>query len=77
MSQTFLDENLMTWEAFASSGNYGLSEQPRIVFNCLSDPGIAPRYLQRSGGEAEAEGGVFASDDATLLELLRASHPLE
>ena len=77
MSHTFVDENLNTWEAFASSGHYGLSTTPRIIFNCLSDPGIAPRYLEQQGGEAEAEGETFARDDNSLRELLRSSHVLE
>ena len=53
MSHTFTDENLLTWEAFASSGNFGLATRPRVVSNCLSDPNTPPRYVERSGDEAD------------------------
>ena len=77
MSQTFTDENLMTWEAFASSGNFGLATRPRVVFNCLSDPNLPPRYVERPGDEADAEGQVMSYDDEQLREMLAQSQPLD
>ena len=77
MSHTFTDENLLTWEAFASSGNFGLATRPRIVFNCLSDPDTPPRYLERPGDAADAEEQVIEYDAAQLRQMLRDSRPLE
>ncbi|MFL5385554.1 MAG: hypothetical protein ACJ8GN_23795 [Longimicrobiaceae bacterium] len=77
MSQTFTDENLLTWEAFASSGNFGLATRPRVVFNCLSDPDTPPRYVERPGDEADAEGEVREYDEKQLREMLRDSQPLD
>lgn len=77
MSQTFTDENLITWEAFASSGNFGFAERPRVVFNCLSDPQTPPRYVERPGDEATAEGQVMEYDEQQLREMLAQSRPLE
>ena len=77
MSQTFTDENLLTWEAFASSGNFGVAERPRVVFNCLSDPNTAPRYVERPGDEADAEGEVREYDPHQLREMLAQSRPLD
>ena len=77
MSQTFTDENLITWEAFASSGDFGFAERPRIVFNCLSDPQTPPRYVERPGDEASAEGLVMEYDETQLREMLARSRQLE
>jgi hypothetical protein len=77
MSHTFTDENLLTWEAFASSGNFGLATRPRIVFNCLSEPDIPPRYLERSGNAADAEEQVIELDEQQLRRMLREARPLD
>jgi len=77
MSHTFTDENLMTWEAYASSGRFGLAVRPSIVFNCLSDPTVRPRYVERPGDEADAEEQVIEYDEKQLRELLNESKPLD
>lgn len=77
MSQTFTDENLLTWEAFASSGDFGFATRPRVVFNCLSDPDTPPRYVERPGDEAGAEGQVMEYDEKQLRAMLAQSRPLE
>lgn len=77
MSHTFTDQNLLTWEAFASSGHFGLATRPRIVFNCLSDPNRPPRYVEREGIEADAEEQVLDYDEKELRELLARSQPVE
>ena len=77
MSHTFTDENLLTWEAYASSGNFGLATRPRIVFNCVSDPSTPPRYLERPGDEADAEEQVAELDEKQLRQMLKDSHPLD
>ena len=76
MSHTFTDENLLTWEAYASTGNFGLAIEPRIVFNCLSDPSLAPRYVERRGDESDAEEQVQELSDQQLRALLRDARPL-
>ncbi|HEU4560197.1 MAG TPA: hypothetical protein VFS20_20275 [Longimicrobium sp.] len=77
MSATFTDENLLTWEAFASSGIFGLAIRPRIVFNCLSDPSVTPRFVERPGDEADAEQQVHELDEHQLRAMLGQSKPLE
>ncbi len=77
MSHTFTDENLMTWEAFASSGRFGMAIRPSIVFHCLSDPTVRPRYVQRPGDEADAEEEVLEYDEHQLRDLLNQSKPLD
>lgn len=77
MSRVFTDDGLVTWEAYASGGKFGLPEKPKIVFHCLSDPGVPPRFLMHEGDEADAEGLVHGADDAELRKMLIASSELK
>jgi hypothetical protein len=77
MSRTFTDENLLTWEAFASAGSSGLATGPRVVFHCISDPLRRPRYVAQGGDEADAEGAVHTMPVDDLRAMLRASAELE
>lgn len=77
MSHTFTDENLLTWEAYASIGNFGLAVRPRIVFNCLSDTSLTPRFVERPGDEADAEEQVHELSEEQLRAMLREAQPLE
>ena len=77
MSQTFTDENLLTWEAFASGGRFGLSIRPKVIFHCLSDPSARARFVEVQGDEADAEEMIHGSRVDRLRELLKASKELE
>jgi hypothetical protein len=77
MSQTFTDENLVTWEAFASGGRFGLAVRPRVVFHCVSDPARRPRFVQVAGDEANAEEAVYESPPERLRALLAESRELD
>ena len=77
MSQTFTDDNLLTWEAFASGGRFGLSVRPKVIFHCLSDPSLRARFVEVQGDEADAEEMIHDSQVARLRELLGASKELE
>lgn len=77
MSRVFVDENLLSWEAFASAGRHGLPDDPKVVFHCLSDRSRRPRYVRFSGDNAEAEQVVHALPEDRLLEMLRDSEELD
>jgi hypothetical protein len=77
MSRVFTDSGLLTWEAFASGGKFGLPEQPKIVFHCLSDPDRRARYVQHEGDNADAERAVRSLPEAELEGLLGASLELD
>lgn len=77
MSQTFTDDELMTWEAFATAGQYGLATRPKLVFHCLSDRGKRARYLLIDGNEATAEEVVHASGGDRLRKLLGEARELD
>jgi hypothetical protein len=68
--RTFLDDNMLTWEAYPSGGPHG-SEQPFIVFNCLSNRMLRPRCVQTDGDEADAERMVLEASNEKLQEMLR------
>ena len=70
MSRTFQDSNLLKWEAYASGGAHGYSEEARIVFNCLSDRSRRARVVQLGGDQSEAEREVTNASDGRLAELL-------
>ncbi|HEX8392760.1 MAG TPA: hypothetical protein VF665_10430 [Longimicrobium sp.] len=77
MSQTFTDANLVTWEAFSSGGRFGLSIRPKVIFHCLTDPAVAPRFVEMEGDEADAEHAIHQSSVDQLRALLSQSKVLE
>ena len=77
MSQTFTDENLMTWEAFASGGRFGLSIRPKVIFHCMSDQSLAPRFIEVQGDEADAEELIHDSQVDRLRQMLAKSKVLD
>ena len=77
MSRTFTDESLRVWEAYPSGGPFGLAENPKIVFHCLSDSGSRARFVELRGeDEADAEGTVATADDDGLRAMLARSTEL-
>jgi hypothetical protein len=77
MSRTFTDDSLMTWEAFASTGPFGLPRPAKIIFQCLSDPGRRARYVEEDLDEATAERTVHGSAEQELRRLLTTSRELD
>lgn len=77
MSRVFVDENLLSWEAFVSSGRHGLPAEPKLVFHCLSDPSLRPRYVRQGEDNAAAENALNALPDSDLLDLLRDAEALD
>lgn len=77
MSQTFTDENLQTWEAFASGGRFGLSVRPKVIFHCVSDQSRPPRFIEVQGDEADAEGLIHDSQVDRLRQMLAQSKELD
>lgn len=77
MSQTFTDDDLLTWEAFASGGRFGLSVRPKVIFHCLSDRSRPVRFVQVQGDEADAEELIHESQVERLRALLKESRELE
>lgn len=77
MSRVFIDEDLLSWEAYASGGKYGLPDDPKIVFHCLSDRSLRPRYMRFGEDNAVAEGAVHTLPDDQLREMLSQAQDLD
>lgn len=69
MSRTLTDNNMLTWEAYASGG----PERSHIIFNCLSNRMLRPRFVVTDGDEADAQRVVFEASTEQLQEMLRRS----
>jgi hypothetical protein len=76
MSRTFTDQDLQTWEAYASAGETGLASGPRVVFHCVSDLTRRPRFAAGPGDEADAEAAVHSMSVDDLRALLAKSAEL-
>lgn len=76
MSKTFADKDLLIWEAFPSGGAHGFSENPHIIFNCLTNRMMRPRVIDYQGDEASAEGCVSDASPAELLKMFEGSREI-
>lgn len=77
MSRLFTDDGLMTWEVYASGGDFGLPGRPKVIFQCLSQPDSRARYVIHEGDEADAEEAVHEASIERLRELLARSAELD
>lgn len=77
MSRVFVDEDLLSWEAYASGGQFGLPNDPKIVFHCVSSPAQRARYVRFSGDNADAAQAVHDWPVERLRQLLSESRELE
>lgn len=76
MSRTFTDQDLLSWEVYASGGNFGLAIGPKVIFNCLTDGRRRPRYVPVRGDEADAASWVNRMSEEQLREHLAKSEEL-
>ena len=77
MAKQVVDGELKSWEAFASTGPYGYSDQSVIVFRCTSDPSERPRAFALPGDKSDAETRVATASRGELLDMLAGAQPLE
>lgn len=76
MENTFTDEDLLTWEAFASTGDFGFPEHSRLIFRCVTDPSRRARSLSREGDKKDVERTIRDADTAELKRLWEAAREL-
>lgn len=78
MRRTFLDEDLLEWEAYVTGGQPGTPLAARIFFVCLTDPFERPRWVRHESGDvAAAERELHDLSDQELLSLLGDARTLE
>jgi hypothetical protein len=73
MARIIHDRNLLTWEVYPTGGPHGESDQPHIVFNCLSNRMLRPRYVSMDGDEADAERRISLASNEELLAMFERS----
>jgi hypothetical protein len=73
MSRTIIDRELKSWEAYATTGDFGLTAPAKIAFRCTSDGSQRPRVVDFEGDKSEAERAVLALTVQELLEVLERS----
>lgn len=78
MRRTFLDEDLLEWEAYVTGGQPSTPLAARIFFVCLSDPFERPRWVRHESGDvAAAERELGELSDGELEAMLAEARPLD
>lgn len=68
--RTIQDDSFRTWEAYATTGDFGLSNPARIVFRCISDPDERARAVEIDGDKSDAEARIRKLSGAELGDLM-------
>lgn len=76
MSRQFIDDDLINWEVFASTGRFSLPDDGKLVFVCLTDPDRRPRAIAFDAGAADTGAAVESLPDQRLRDLLERSRQL-
>lgn len=77
MRRTFMDENLVEWEAYVSGGQPDTPLAARIFFVCVADPFERPRWVGHESQDVVAAERVLQEMEVrSLLELLAEARPL-
>ena len=75
--RTIQDDNLETWEVYASVGRFGFPDQSNMVFQNLSDRSRRARVAVRPGDKAAVEQEIERLSTAELVELLATTEELK
>lgn len=75
MNRTFMDDGLLTWEAYASASRR-VGDRPSVLFLCLSDLSERARLVEVDGDVAETERLLRTLSDDELRDLLARAEPV-
>ncbi len=67
---------MLTWEVYPTGGAHGESVRPQVVFNCLSNRMLRPRYVLMKGDEADAERRIALAANEELLAMFERSEEI-
>jgi hypothetical protein len=76
MHRTFQDRNFLVWEVYPSGGKHGFSDNPHIIFHCLTQKQLRPRFADLGEDSADAQRLVVEASDDELLTMLEQSDEL-
>jgi hypothetical protein len=74
--RTFQDRNFLVWEVYPSGGRHGYSKHPNLIFNCLTQRDIRPRFIEGGSSEAEAERRIAEASPGELLQMLERAREI-
>jgi hypothetical protein len=74
--RTFQDHNFLVWEVYPSGGRHGFSDNPHIIFHCLTQRDIRSRYMEGETDEATAERMITEATPAELLDMLERAREI-
>ena len=77
MTRTIQDADLLLWEAYATSGDFGFPDHSKMMFHCLTDPGRRARYTEREGDKSDVEQEIATLSDEELLSILDRTEELK
>ncbi len=77
MTRTIQDQDLLLWEAYASTGDYGYPQQAKIVFHCLTNPALRARVVEQEGDKSDVESQLVTLPESELLGLLAETKELK
>lgn len=76
MSRKLQDRDFLVWEVYPSGGRHGFSDDPHVIFNCLTQPTVRSRWTALGEDEADAQKRVVEMSDAELLKLLESAQEI-
>jgi hypothetical protein len=71
--RTFQDHDFLVWEVYSSGGSHGFSDNPHVIFHCLTQQDARSRSVELGKDEADAQRRIAGMSDAELIDLLKES----
>ena len=75
-TRTFQDHDLLAWEVYATGGDHGFSDDPHVVFNCLTQPKVRSRVAELGEDESDAQRILAEASDEVLLDMLQRAREI-
>ncbi|MFW6199195.1 MAG: hypothetical protein ACOC8K_01360 [Gemmatimonadota bacterium] len=75
--RTIQDDSFRTWEAYATTGDYGFSNPARIIFRCIADPDERARFVIIDGDKSDAEARIRSISDEELRKLMEGAEVVD
>jgi hypothetical protein len=75
-TRTFQDKNFLVWEVFPSAGRHGYSHHSHVVFHCLTQRDVRPRYFDVGSTEADAQRLIGEASEVELLDMLERARDI-
>ncbi len=76
MTRIIQDQDLLLWEAYATTGDFGYPQQARLVFHCLTNPALRARVVEQEGDMSDVENQLATLPEGELLGLLAETEEL-